>query len=394
MKKLSLLLSFYFLSIAALFFYSYTQVDLSLTLSKASLYQTVEKGFQYIGYFQRPLSTNLYIIIIALLTTGYIWLLFVARKGRLSVAMFWKITLLCTIILTFSYNAFSYDLFNNIFDAKIITHYHQNPFIKTALDFPHDPMLSFMHWVQRPYPYGPIMLVFTVPLSYIGLQYFLPTFFLFKIVNGVLFLGIIYFLRKIILIVHKKEDTFTLVLFALNPLVLIEALVSAHNDIAMLFLALWGIYLLLKKKWLLAGVLILLSALTKQVSVFLFAPVFVYMISEIFFKKHFLSLQKFLWFCVFAMTAGLFYVLTQREFQPWYLLWILPFLVLVQQSKLLISFIIGISVGALLRYVPFLYLGNWDGIAIPIRFWVVVITPVVFVGFTLVQIGLARLYRK
>src|SRR3989344_9375489 len=55
----------YALGALSLFLYSYTQVDLGLTLSRATLWPTVQKWFQSIGYFNRPLSTVIYIFILA-----------------------------------------------------------------------------------------------------------------------------------------------------------------------------------------------------------------------------------------------------------------------------------------------------------------------------------------
>ena len=166
--------------ILGLFFYSFTQVDLSLTLSQASIFQTVEKSFQQIGYFNRPLSAGLYLLFLILMFSYYVYFLYLAYKKRIATKDIFIIITLTGIFLTFSYNAFSYDLFNYIFDAKIITFYHKSPYIYKALDFPVDPMLSFMHWTHRYYPYGPFWLVLTAPLSYAGANIFLLTFFIFK----------------------------------------------------------------------------------------------------------------------------------------------------------------------------------------------------------------------
>src|SRR5579872_1380381 len=172
MKKKTILIILYVITILGLFLYSYTQVDLSLTLSRISVWQLVEKAFQYIGYFQRPLSTILYMSIICLLFLCSIGFMRLVQQGKLKRKTVWILIIFSAILLTFSYNAFSYDLFNYIFDAKIVTHYFQNPYIHKALDFPHDPMLSFMHWTQRTYPYGPVWLLVTVPISFIGFQFF------------------------------------------------------------------------------------------------------------------------------------------------------------------------------------------------------------------------------
>src|SRR3989344_7264882 len=151
MSKIKLLGTFYVLTIIFLFLYSFTQVDLNLTLSQFSLWQITQKFFQQIGYFNRPLSTTFYILIIFLLFGFYFFFLSLASKNKIRKNKIWFLTIVSTIILSFSYNAFSYDLFNYMFDAKIITHYGQNPYLHKALDFSTDPMLNFMRWTHRTY---------------------------------------------------------------------------------------------------------------------------------------------------------------------------------------------------------------------------------------------------
>src|SRR5581483_6050937 len=188
--KFKFLSAVYFLSLLYLFLYSFTQVDLDLTLSRLSLWQVFQKFFQHIGYFQRPLSTGLYLSILVLLFIFYG--IFLKLAHTLKTKQMWVLIFGAAVILVFSYNAFSYDLFNYIFDAKIITHYHQNPYLHKALDYPGEYMLNFMRWTHRTYPYAPFWLVLTVPLSFIGMQFFLPTFFLFKLLMGASYLGSTY----------------------------------------------------------------------------------------------------------------------------------------------------------------------------------------------------------
>src|SRR3989344_5687687 len=64
-----------------LFFYSYTQVDLSLTLSSAGILQSIQKAFQSIGYFQRPLATTIFVGITTLMFGLYGLLLRQIQKG-------------------------------------------------------------------------------------------------------------------------------------------------------------------------------------------------------------------------------------------------------------------------------------------------------------------------
>ena len=74
----------YLISVVGLFFYSFMQIDLGLTLSQVSVWQTAEKFFKNIGYFQRPLSSFIFIIIVLLLFAFYLLILNAVRKKEIS----------------------------------------------------------------------------------------------------------------------------------------------------------------------------------------------------------------------------------------------------------------------------------------------------------------------
>lgn len=351
MKKIRFLTLSFWIFISALFLYSYTQVDLSLTLSRASIYQTIEKFFQYVGYFNRPLSTVIYLILLFLFFIFYF--LFLRLAKNITLKTLWITIFVLTVILTFSYNGFSYDLFNYIFDAKIFTHYHLNPYFYMALNFPHDPMLSFMHWTQRTYPYGPFWLLLTVPLSFLGLNFFLPTFFLFKILASISFLGSCFLIYKIAKKLNKDEKAI-LTAFAFNPLVIIEVLVSAHNDIEMMFFSLLAIYFFIDNKYIKSILSLFFSVGIKFATVFISPILIIY-----FLKKRKIDDKFFIW-SVFFMLIGVIIASLRTTFQPWYLLYVLPFSVFLINKKYIFISIFILSITALLNYVPFLYTGNWN----------------------------------
>src|SRR3989344_1931085 len=186
-SKLKFLIIGYIAALIFLFLYSFTQVDLGLTLTEASWWQNFQNFFQRIGYFQRPLSTYFYISIVLLLFAFYIVFISLVKKKKISIKTTWGLIIFISLLFTFSYNAFSYDLFNYMFDARVITNYHQNPYLHKALDYPGDPMLSFMHWTHRTYPYGPVWLFLTVPFSFIGGEFFFFSFFFFLIIISLSF---------------------------------------------------------------------------------------------------------------------------------------------------------------------------------------------------------------
>lgn len=357
MKWLKLLAPFYLLTIVALFIYSFTQVDLSLTLSRVSSYQLVEKYLQNVGFFQRPLSTVIYVFILMFLMVFYLIFLYKILKNKISIKSIWKIIIFTTVVLIFSYNAFSYDLFNYIFDAKIVTHYHLIPYFHSALDFPNDPMLSFMRWTHRTFPYGPSWLALTVPLSFIGLNYFLPTFFLFKILMGLSFLGSCYLIYKISEKIFPENKLLNLVFFALNPLVLIETLVSAHNDIPMIFFFLLSIYLFLQKKKTLSFVSNVFSIGVKFSTGIIF-PLF--LILEFMDRKN----KKINWelFFIGSFLLSLVTVILanfRTTFQPWYLVLPLSMAAFIPRKYYIFVPSVVATLFGLLIYVPYVYMTDY-----------------------------------
>lgn len=356
-KKLLRFLFFgYWIILFFLFLYSFTQIDLSLTLSKFSIWQIAEKFFQHIGYFNRPLSTVLFIIITLFLFVFYLLFLRLTSLKKINEKELLTVIYVSTIILVFSYNAFSYDLFNYIFDAKIVTYYHQNPYLHKALDFPLDPMLSFMRWTHRVYPYGIVWLLLTVPLSFIGFQYFLLTFFLFKILMASGFLISVYFLNKILKKVLPNHSVVGLALFSLNPLVLIESLVSAHNDIVMIAFFLVALYFFLARRIMKSIFWFIISIGIKFGTLF-FTPVF----TIIYFDKNKKGLsQKALFLFFLCALFPIFFASIRSQFQPWYLLYILPIVSLMPRRYFVVIPTIIVTLFALFEYIPYLYLGNWN----------------------------------
>jgi hypothetical protein len=350
MKKI--IFAGWIISAVALFLYSFTQVDLSLTFSQASVWQGIQKAFQYVGYFNRPLSTLLYLLIIGLMFVLYIATLYFIKKKKLEQGNIWKIIVGVSVILFLSYNAFSYDLFNYIFDAKIVTYYHENPYEHKALDYPSDPMLSFMRWTHRTYPYGPFFLPLTIPLSYLGFGFFSVTFYLFKLLSVLSFIGSVYFIQRI----AKKmnlDPAFSMAAFALNPLVLVESLVSSHNDIIMMFFGLLSLSMFLEKKYVKSVLGFILSIGIKYATALL-APA---IIAKGLFK---VGRETFFYILTLSMLIMVVFASLRTNFQPWYLLFALPFSAFIQNKYFVMIPVITVSFFAMLQYVPFLYVGDWN----------------------------------
>lgn len=379
MKKLFFI--FWVLIAICLCIYSFTQVDLSLTLNQSSFVQDIQKSFQYVGYFNRPLSTYFYSAIVVVMFGIYLWTLHLIKKKQLSRKILWLTVLAISAVLFVSYNAFSYDIFNYIFDARIITEYHSNPYIHKALDYPADPMLSFMRWTHRVYPYGPAWLGLTVPLSIFGTSFFIGTFYLFKMLMVASFLGSIWMIEKIARKTKVIDPLFAIAFFAFNPLVIIESLVSAHNDIVMMFVGLVSVYFLFEKNYLKSGTTFLFAGLIKFATFFL-APAFLY-----YFKTK--NTIRFFEFCLVLMIGAMVAAIFRTQFQPWYLLLVLPFAAFLSKKYYVFIPSIILSVAALMQYPLFLYNGNWDAPIPQYNLYIMLVG----IGLSVIGTGLYKITR-
>lgn len=347
-----------------LFLYSFTQVDLNLTLSRIGILQGFQKSFQYIGFYQRQWSALWYLGILAALYLLY-WRIMrdLAGAPGFTRKNFFQYLTLVIGILFFSYPAFSYDIFNYMFTAKTVVLYHKNPYIVIPQQFwTIDPWVSFMRWIHLPSAYTPLWILLTLPAYVFGFGSVLLTLWNIKLIVGVSYLVTTVLIGKILDILDPEKAVLGMALFALNPLILIETLVSSHNDMVMMAIAMGAYYWYLKRHTWTSYVAWSISVATKLMTVF------------------FLPLYGLGWkreYALGAMTVGFILVLFQREVLPWYFVWLAPFIALLPRNRGIQILGGGLSLGLLLRYAPYLYLGDWNTPAPFLKFWGTIIPVVI-----------------
>jgi len=359
-----LLFSFLIL-ILGLVVYSYTQIDLNLTLFSFSSYQYIQHSLIQIGYYQRPLSASLFLILTGGLFTVYISLLRLILKQKISeshIKIFVGISLLCLL----AYPAFSHDLFNYMFDARIATYYHLSPYFFKALDFPTDPWIRFMHWTHRYYPYGPGWLLITLIPSWLGMGKFVGTLMLFKVMLGGFYIASTYVIYKILQKIHPTQALFGVTFFTLNPLVIIESLVSGHNEIVMVGFLLISLYWLLSNKIHITAISFLASVSIKFVSLILL-PLF--MISPKINRK---------WISTAFLIYGLalMVVVFQRELYGWYLVPLVSLAAMGTKWPQLVM--IALSGGVITSYMPYLLFGTYGAQTTLWQYWTMIITSCIY----------------
>ncbi len=344
-------------SVLGLLIFSYTQVDLNLTLSSAQIYQAVQKQLLYFGYFQRPWSAGVLTLLLVVLFMVYSQVLGLVIREKLTTGQFYRF-IGTSSLLIFAYSAFSHDIFNYMFDARIVTKYHLSPYFFKALDFPSDTWTRFMHWTHRYYPYGPVWLTLTLIPSYLGLGKFVLTLALFKLFFLVGHVLNIYLIGKILGKTKPKAKIVGMVFYALNPLILIESLVSPHNEVWMLTGMLVAIYLLLREKrwWSILG--LLLSGGIKFLS---------WILIPLWLTKH--EHRKFFLSSLILYSIALIPIVLWREAYGWYLIPVLGLTALNLGQKWPVVISLGLASGTLLRYIPYFYYGEYSSTTQSWQLW-------------------------
>lgn len=353
MKQIRWIFFGYIVIAVALLLFSYTQVDLNLTLSRASVVQTMQKAFQYVGYYQRPTATILYAAILIGLFGLYGAILIQAKKGVLKLRTVWHLIFSVAGILVLAYPAaFSYDFFNYLFTAKTVLVYHQNPYTVTPLQFAAiDPWTNFMRWTHLSSAYTPFWIVLSLVPYLFGLGYFISVLFSMKLMIAGFYLLACWGLVKAMEVIAPKQKVYGLVVFALNPLILIESLVSGHNDIVLAAFALLAVGMLVRKAYGAAWIFLALSVASKLMTLVL-VPVF--------------WLKRTKEWMLGVMLLALLLVLIRREFLPWYWVWVMPFVALNAQYRKLVVFSAVVSFGLVASYAPFFFFGEYS---VPEQLW-------------------------
>lgn len=368
--------------------FSYGYVDPNLTLATNSLYQKSQIFFHNLAFKRRPLATLIFLFFWLASFALYFLLLIKAKNREVSKKFFEKLVLVTILGAFFSYPFLSNDVFNYIFTAKILTFYRENPYVVMPEEFLGDPWLSFLHWSNRTALYGPSWLVLSMVPSFLAGQNLVLSLFYFKGLATLFYVGTVFLVSKLLGLTKSSKGSQELVFFAFNPLVIIETLVSSHNDIVLVFFALLSFWFLAKNQKILAILAFLFSILIKFATIFL-APIFLYT----FWQK--IRKQKVVWPKVFTWASLCMYLIyflspLREELYPWYLIWVAPFVALSFRNNFSVWLTISLSAGTLLRYAPFLYTGSWGGVTPKIKFWVTTV-PVILVIF---KFGLKKLCWK
>jgi len=252
------------------------------------------------------------------------------------------------------------------------------------VEIPNEPYLLFTRAANKLALYGPVWLLLTWAPYTAGMGNIWQTIVAFKLLNVLWYIGFCYLLWRV------TRNMKNVLFFAFNPLVLVEVLVSAHNDIVMMTLACVGILLWQKKEWtnrFFGLFMFILSIFIKGATVVLIPLLFFRQLTN----ERLMLIASGLMFILFVVATPI-----REELYPWYAVWFLSTVAFLPYPKyvLLWQFCIALSFGLELRHIPYIAMGYYEGPG-PIIRSVLTVLPIAAWGvYTLIHFRVKPRYKK
>lgn len=376
--------------------FSYALTDPNLVLSGWAPYWQFQTWMWQTLFDDRRLTVWLYVVIVLALFAVYWKLIRLLRAVETQFS--WRHIVFGLLVLSpliLSYNALSHDVFNYIFNARMVVEYQLDPHQVTALSAPSDDWKRFMHNTHTTAPYGYSWTALSLVPYVLGFELFSLTWISFRLFMIISLIGAVYAVQFVSrLISGRNRNVAELALLFLNPLVAIEVVSNMHNDFWMLLPALFSLGLFWQatssKKiqiWkLVSAIALLIFSIFIKYTTLVWMPVIILMIIQARVMVAILDRptakiptqflrdrarqaahqimvwiqQKLVWQPTVLALLSFLPLLTQRSqhFHPWYLIWSLlwiPYL----RSSLLGKVLLIFSLSSLLRYAVWIATGEF-----------------------------------
>jgi hypothetical protein len=202
----------------------------------------------------------------------------------------------------------SQDIFSYAFYARMVARYHVNPYVLVPRDLPFDPLFSAIFWKDQPSNYGPLWTYLSSLAPLVAGDATGLTLLTLKGIAIASALAGTPLLWDALKRHDPRRRVMGTVIYAWNPLLLVEAGVAGHNDIVMALFLIASVWLWLSGRRRLSLASLTLAALTKYVALILVPIFLVAWIRE----------RRERWWAVVAQSAVIVLALTLAAFAPVY----------------------------------------------------------------------------
>ena len=177
------------------------------------------------------------------------------------------IGVICGLLLIGLYPITALDVVLYVVRARIWALYGGSPMTALPAHFPQDSFIGLAgEYATQPSPYGPVWeMIAQIPMQ-LGFMGIASGVIAMKVISLISYIGV-----ALLIGWHARQDSpqyqvsnlTALTFFALNPLVLMQAIGNGHNDMLMLFFMTLGLVLWQRDKWMWATLALTLATLVK-----------------------------------------------------------------------------------------------------------------------------------
>ncbi|MBA2450149.1 MAG: hypothetical protein H0V51_19205 [Chloroflexi bacterium] len=225
-------------------------------------------------FWERPRSSAVtgqtFLLVMATAGLAYLAALRLAQGLRSSpaaaVVLLGVVPLVLLATLAPGYPLLSSDIFKYVFDGRILAVYGQNPFLHVPAEFPDDRFYSMVYWRAVTNAHGPLWRLAEAGSALVGGERCTDAVLAMKVWPGLAYLGTTGALFALLRAWQPERAVWGTMVYAWNPLVLLEALQNGHNDVVAALPALGAVWATLRGSVRWAFPLLAVAALIKPLA--------------------------------------------------------------------------------------------------------------------------------
>jgi hypothetical protein len=173
---------------------------------------------------------------------------------------------LFALVLVPGFPLLSNDIFKYVFDGRILAIYHENPFVRVPADYPDDRFYDLVYWKAVVNAHGPLWRLLEAASAQAGGESCTRSILAMKVWPTLAYGGTIAALFLLLRQLMPDRAISGTVVYAWNPLVLLEALQNGHNDVVAALPTLLAVWAGRAGRWRLAFVLLAVGLLVKPLA--------------------------------------------------------------------------------------------------------------------------------
>jgi hypothetical protein len=232
------------------------QTPLGAILAQAGAWLPIDLGLT--ANHQASLASTNYVEFLALIALAFViyglCALFIRQPATMSEdhkhyrrisRLIWSGTIAAGLIYVFTPAMLSHDIIVYASSSRLMAAYHANPYFVPISAYPHDPFTTLNYWANSTSPYGPVWTVICSLWGFILEPQAVSYVLAFRLFALAAHLVNTWLVATTLRTSGQSNRIVTLgtLLYAWNPLVLLESSLGGHNDVFMVTFLLLGILL-------------------------------------------------------------------------------------------------------------------------------------------------------